>query len=162
MPCRDQTLLSFKCCFSPDFKTFAVIWVFGIFLLKALDAISFFLSEVCPQILPLYLVSAVTLHHTVNDKMDDTNSCRAQFVNSQNQTIVFVSQWSQSSLKKTYVLHILTILDAQKQRKWRPRKTSRSPYIGSWCVLSTVVTQYVMAAVCFQSTDRDNILHIAK
>ena len=30
-------------------------------------------------------------------------------------------------------------------------KTSRFPYIGSWCVLSTVVTQYVMAAVCFQS-----------
>ena len=30
-------------------------------------------------------------------------------------------------------------------------KTSRFPYIGSWCVLITVVTQYVMAAVCFQS-----------
>ena len=30
-------------------------------------------------------------------------------------------------------------------------KTSRFPYIGSWCVLSTVVTQYVMAAVCFQT-----------
>ena len=30
-------------------------------------------------------------------------------------------------------------------------KTSRFPYIGSWCILSTVVTQYVMAAVCFQS-----------
>ena len=33
----------------------------------------------------------------------------------------------------------------------KPYKTSRFPYIGSWCVLRTVVTQYVMAAVCFQS-----------
>ena len=30
-------------------------------------------------------------------------------------------------------------------------KTSRFPYIGSWCVLRTVVTQYVMASVCFQT-----------
>ena len=28
---------------------------------------------------------------------------------------------------------------------------SRFPYVGSWCVLSTVVTQCVMAAVCFQT-----------
>ena len=30
-------------------------------------------------------------------------------------------------------------------------KTSRFPYIGSWCVLYAVVSQNVNAAVCFQS-----------
>ena len=30
-------------------------------------------------------------------------------------------------------------------------QTSRFPYIGSWCVLNAVVTQYVIAAACFQS-----------
>ena len=33
----------------------------------------------------------------------------------------------------------------------RVSKTSRSPYIGSWCVLFPVMIQFVMAALCFQT-----------
>ena len=31
------------------------------------------------------------------------------------------------------------------------KKTSRFPYIGSWCILLTVLAQNVMVAICFQS-----------
>ena len=45
-------------------------------------------------------------------------------------------------LKDELVLHV--------NYKVSQLQTSRFPYIGSWCVLSTVLTQFVMAAVCFQ------------
>ena len=41
------------------------------------------------------------------------------------------------------------------------RKTSRFPYIGSWCVLFPVLTQHVMAAVCFQTVFSNYVIKLA-
>ena len=41
------------------------------------------------------------------------------------------------------------------------KETSRFPYIVSWCVLCTVVTQYVMAAVCFHSLSSCYVIKFA-